>query len=608
MFEAYSVGVTLKLNNLVSAQLTILSQEFAKLDGLVIGLNKSLKAVGGETAVFKTLATGINSAGRAMERAAVSASAFQRNMAAAIATAAAGGGMAALPGAGGRGGGSGGNPRNPGNIAHGGNIHFGPGGIGIGTIGVSAGSAFVPLAVGAASIYGGHAAYEAAKDLDTERARFKLYGLGDARNADAFRFVDGMRSYGVSQAERMKLFREAQGVFRESGLSGDEALHSAKMALPGMSKLALLMSTMTDEGKAGASRNLLSALRFAEMSGGNASQSEFNRFLDIGFKLSQSSGGQVNFEGLRQFKARAGAAGFNLSADALAALEPIMGELTASTTGRGLRVSRNRLQGLIRMPNQAAHALVDSGLWDKSQVEFNSQGGIKKFGTDGPLSNANAALFDTDPAAFYTQVLRPMYERMKLDTNAISRMNSLIFGGDTGGTMIGLIEKQMTVLQKSRDALKVQIGMFEGSDMVTKTLTGQQTEFMAAWEDFKASAGTTLLPFFSGLLKMGAGLFRALNAEKDFQKDRPWYANIDDGFSGKTFRRVIGRMYEGGDSPFVAGGPGAGRGMTPAKVYMDGRLVGEIVTAHQARAASAPQTGQSGYDGRVHLRPVTGTR
>lgn len=615
IFEAYAIGVTLKLNNLVTPQLLAISGEVTKLDGLFMGLLKTIKMAGTEAPAFKALASGINASNHALEKASVSAAAFQRNMAAAIATASAAASLPAITMAG-RGGGGGGAGRGGGggggggggSYAHGGNIHFGPAGIGLGAIGMRAGSAFVPLAVGAASIYAMHSVYEPAKHLDTERARFRLYGLGEKRNQDAFDFVDSYKAYGVSRNEKMKLFREAQGVFRESGASGDEALKSAKMAMPGMTALSLLMATMTDEGKSGASRNMLNALRFSEMSGGNASQAEFNKFLDVGFKMTQSSGGQINFSGLRQFKARAMTAGFNISPEGLAALEPLMAELTGSTAGTGLRVASNRLNGVVRIPNQAAHAMVGMGLWNKDSVQFNANGGIKTMGMKSPLSSENSKLFDVDPAAFYTTVLRPMYEKMKMDAGAIRHMNTLIYGGGTGGGLFNLIEKQLTVVQKSREALQVQVGMFSGADMVKKTITGQQEEFTSAWEDFKTSAGTTLLPFFSGLLKGGSAVLKSgmldgggdgrfVNVARTASNLMGWGANkVSDvfGTGGK------------GDSKFVAGGPGAGRGTTPAHVYMDGRLVGEITEGHRARAANKPQTGGGSFDGRMALSPSGG--
>lgn len=579
-----------------------------KIDGLIIGLGRSIKAIGAESAAFKAIASGANASNRALEKASLSAAALARHLTAIGAGSAAmgalpmftpGGGGRGVPGnnfGGGGGGGHGGGRGVFGAYQHGGNIHLGPGGIGLGTVGIAAGGAFLPLAATAAGIYGAHSVYESTKGLDTERARFKLYGMSSAVNDDAFKFVDSMASYGVSRTERMRLFREAQGVFRESGMGGSEAISSAKKAMPAMTALSLLMSTMTDEGKAGAHRHQLSALRFAEMSGGNASQAELNKWLDVGFKLSQSSGGQVNFEGLRQFKARASSAGFNITPDALAALEPIMGELTGSTTGTGLRVARNRLVGLVRIPNQAAHALVESGLWNKDKVEFNSQGGIKKMGMNGPLSAEHAQLFDNDPGAFYTSVLRPMYEKMKLDTVGITRMNALIFGGATGSSLFGLIEKQIEVIAKSREALKVQVGMFQGADMVKKTITGEEKELGAAWEDFKTALSA--VPALSGLLKGMTSIIRTIGGSQP--GERTFTAKAKELLTGESLLSAI----TGKPLPSAAG---AARGFINNTIVMpNGRVLAEIVSNAIEQEARRPQTGGARFDGRRDLAPAGG--
>ncbi len=40
---------------------------------------------------------------------------------------------------------------------------------------------------------------------------------------------------------------------------------------------------------------------------------------------------------------------------------------------------------------------------------------------------------------------------------------------------------------------------------------------------------------------------------------------------------------------------------------MDGRKVGEIVTAHQSKEAARPTSGTSAFDGRMSLRPAGAT-
>ncbi|EFU5434281.1 phage tail protein, partial [Salmonella enterica] len=79
MFEAYAIGVTLKLNNLISPQLLIISQEFTKLEAQATAVGAVLKKIGAEAAGLKSVAAAGNASSVALDRASRSASAFERH-------------------------------------------------------------------------------------------------------------------------------------------------------------------------------------------------------------------------------------------------------------------------------------------------------------------------------------------------------------------------------------------------------------------------------------------------------------------------------------------------------------------------------------------------
>ena len=527
MFEAYAIGVTLKLNNLVSPQLALLSDQFLKLEKLAISLGTTLTKIGNGKALEKIALAG-NATTSALNKSEAAAARLERRL---EALKLAGTGMPMLPGGGGGrapggtgGGGSGGGGHGGG--FHGGNIHLGSGGIGMGTVGMAAGDAFVPLAVGASMVWGGHALYESAKDLNTEMQRFKLYGLGDKLNNEAFGFVKGMRIYGSTQSENMKNFREAQGVFRESGLNDSEALAGAKLAAPILAKIAFATNSMDDESQAKLRTSSMSMMRWVEMSGGLKSASDFNRLADVGWKLTQSSGGNVDWEQLRQFSATAGIAGQSITAEGLAALEPVMGELKGGRSGVGLRTALNRMMGVVKIPNQVAHMLVENGLWDASKVEWNSNGGIKSFKGD-PFKFTSEMM--QNPAMAYRDHFMPMYSKLGLGAEERSRYNAMFFGS-TGGAEFNIMDKQMPTIERSVTAIKKFMGIMDSVNVGREGLSGQEQEFGAAWTDFKTQLGTKVLPFFSGLLKFGATVLR------DTPSDQP-QSHI---FGYDTFKSIVG--------------------------------------------------------------------
>ena len=176
MFEAYAISVSLVAKNLVSPQLALLAKEFEKLELLTVSLQKSLGKIAIDSSAFRSLTTATNATNRALERASLSAASLQGHLSAIHRL----GGNPATPLLPGRpGGGGGGFVGHGRNGFHGGNIHMGPGGIGMGTVGMAAGDAFVPLAITAGLLYAGKSLFESAKDLDTEKQRFKLFGLSN---------------------------------------------------------------------------------------------------------------------------------------------------------------------------------------------------------------------------------------------------------------------------------------------------------------------------------------------------------------------------------------------------------------------------------------------
>lgn len=607
MFEAYSIGVTLKLTNLVGPQLALLAKEFERLEGLTVTLNENLRKIGMDKGVFSTLTRGASSTATALDRASRNAGEFERRLAAIKATA---GGLGAgnmpgmLPvGGGGRGGGNGGGHGNR-NGFHGGNIHFGANGIGLGTAGLAAGDAFIPLAITAGMIYGGHSLYESAKSLDTERQKFRLFGLSAAQNSEAFNFVGGMHVYGSSQAENMRNFREAQGVFRESGLSGSEALAGAKLAAPVLSKLDYLSSALDDESAAKMKTANMAMLRYVELSGGLKSAADFNRIADFGYRLNASSGGTVDWQQLLAFKKTAGTAGYNLSDDAMARLEPLMAEFSGGRAGTSLQTGFNRIAGITRIPNQVAHLLVESGVWDKNRVEFNANGGIKNV-HGNPLGEANTKLYGDNPELFYETVIRPVYEKMKLSSTEIMRDNAEIFGR-TGGAFFNSIERSMPIIKQAVDAMAQVKGIQESVDQTKSGLSGQEKEFTAAWTDFKTTAGTTFLPFFSGVLKGGTSLLRGLqNPQGDFKKSGEEKLNATN-----FIRRLFGfDVIPGSDSHginTVAAANGSNRGVVHTSINIDGKQVASAVTPYMAAPLGSGMFG-GGVDSGLAL-PMPGIR
>jgi|GEM_PF-515846 len=334
--------------------------------------------------------------------------------------------------------------------------------------------------------------------------KFNQFGMGSAALAEAEKFADASKVFGASSTDMMRYMVEAQGVFRDSGLKTiNERLSAAKMAAPVLAKWEFATRTLDPKmGDITASKEM-DALRFAEMMGGLQSPEKFNEIMNWSFKAIQSSGGNIDFTQLRQFAAKAGTSALRLSNRALySELEPIIGELKGGGAGDALMTSYNRVNGIVKLPNQVAHELVRMGVWNNKLIEWNSQGGIKRF-KGNPL--VNSGMFATDPIQYYNQVIRPSYQKAGMNEEQIQRENALIFGR-TGGKMFNIIEKIISnnphFFDNSNAALNQSRDMNGASEAGKATYNGQLVNFEKKWVDLEvalARDGGLLDTFTKGL-------------------------------------------------------------------------------------------------------------
>ncbi|MDU3302119.1 MAG: hypothetical protein E7E83_11905, partial [Enterobacter ludwigii] len=252
---------------------------------------------------------------------------------------------------------------------------------------------------------------EEASKYQIATEKFKQFNLGDAALKEAQRFAATQNIHGTSEREMMLKLVEAQGVFRKPDLA------AAEMAAPVMAKLAYAAQGLDPEKRAATAAKEMDMLRFIETAGGLKSPERFNQLMDAGFRSIQSSGGNIDFTQLRQFMAKGGTAAMGLTDKALfAKLEPIIGELKGGAAGDALMTSYNRLNGIIKLPNQVAHELVKYKVWDGSKITWNSQGGIKSINGNPLISSSLLAKSPTD---WYEQVMLPIYQKMHLTEDQI---------------------------------------------------------------------------------------------------------------------------------------------------------------------------------------------
>jgi hypothetical protein len=322
---------------------------------------------------------------------------------------------------------------------------------------------------------------EEASKYQIATEKFKQFNMGDAALKEAQKFAATQHIAGTSEREMLLKLVEAQGVFRQHN-----SLSAAEMAAPIMAKMAFASQGLDPHLKAATEAKEMDMLRFVETAGGLKSPERFNQLMDAGFKAIQSSGGNVDFTQYRQFMSKGGTAAMGLTDKALfAELEPIIGELKGGAAGDALMTAYNRLNGIIKLPNQVAHELVNQKIWNGSRITWNSQGGIKSI-NGNPLINSK--LFATSPVEWYEQVMLPVYQKQHLTEDQIHRQNAMIFGR-TGSKMFNLIDKQLATIHHSEEMFDQARGMQGAYEAVQKEYAGRKLVLDTKWKDFQLAMG-----------------------------------------------------------------------------------------------------------------------
>lgn len=597
MFEAYKVGVTLQLNNLVSPILFEIGRDFAKLDGIVLSLQKNLKSIGANAIGIRAVARAGDASAIALERANVQAAVLERNLVAIRAAGAATAGAGLLPivnpGRGRGGGARGGYGQHAG--LHGGNVHMGPNGVGMGTIGYSLGGGplLAGVAAGAGVLYMEKAMYESAKDFQTEVARFSALGLGDKLNADAVKFVTGMKTYGTNMSQNMALFRDAQTIFRDSG-----SLEHAEMVTPVLSKMLLSQHVLFGENGGDRMSKFMDMLKVIELRKGLSSPSEFLKQADMVQQVLATSGGRVDATQYLNAMKTGGTALASQSNEALYyGAEPLIQEVGGSRFGTGMQTMYNRLMLGTGVSNTSASEMLRIGLLDPKKIELNKLGGFKRY-KSGQNALTGSDIFQKDFIKFYTDVLLPLYAKAGITKEEdILRENALIGGRTPANAVWNPLQRQLPIILKSLETTKKAATIDQAAKIAKGTAEGAEEEFVAAWTDFKTQFGQSILPKITAMLRTGSEMFRGLNAFYGRNKESVDAVGtlITPGGVPSTGidwgKKLIDILFGSGSNSLetVRGSGAADARHVKGDVYLDGEKVGKHVTRHMSEEGHLPR-------------------
>jgi hypothetical protein len=371
-------------------------------------------------------------------------------------------------------------------------------------------------------------------------------------------------------------------------MAGEEALKASKLMTPILSRLhyaSLITGKPLDEHQE------LAMLRFIETSGGLADPKRAAELADLGYRTTVSSGGNVNWESMRQARANGGISVKNMSDEAFFAWsEPLIGELTGGKFATGMMTSYNRMNGINKLTKAQLHEYQKLGLWDMSKVVMNKAGGVDHY-LGNPLKWSEDRA--KNPFEWHMQHVMPQYDSLKLTQAERDRENNILYG-NTGARIFSLFEQQMHTIMQGVNTYRITPGADKGSKEADQTFVGNMEKFDQSWSDFKVTFGTSALPAVTDMLKQGTSLLKMLGNADTNMRDEQAYVNGGGGIWGRIKRAFDWEPGMGGVAPkrdaAVASG-GSGSMNVTVHALMDGtpihtKVVDTIVRKTSTRLGS----------------------
>ncbi|MDP1976263.1 phage tail protein [Undibacterium sp.] len=352
------------------------------------------------------------------------------------------------------------------------------------------------------------------KHFETEMNRIVALGMGDKISADAIKFSQGMKTYGVSSLESMELMRDSLTVFAD--------LHHAEMVLPTLAKMKFANAAMFGE-EAGAERGqtFMNMLKVIELRGGLASKERFIHEANLVQKVITATGGRVGPNEWLNFIKTGGVAAKSMKDEAFFyKMEPLIQEMGGHRVGTGLMSAYSNLyQG--RTTVRAAQEMGRLDLLDTSKVQYNKIGMIKQI---KPGALAGGDLLKSDPMAWLETVLLPKLAAKGItDQEQIKDTIATIMTNRTASNLFTQMYLQRAQIHKNAK-LNAGAANIDTLDKVAKTTAkGKELETLARIRNTEKEIGEQVLPIYAAALQK---LASALQSVTTFMKEHSTTAKV----------------------------------------------------------------------------------
>ena len=346
---------------------------------------------------------------------------------------------------------------------------------------------------------------EEAKKYETELAKFRAMGLGDAVTAQADKFAKGMNVIGQSATQNIKLLREATAVMGDFGHAQEMMPHLARM------KSAVEMYSGAGHGEK-AEHMMMDLLRVAELRGALKDPEAFKRVTDLALKSYIASGGTVTPQQLLGAIKTGGVAAKGLSDEAFFFQElHLLQEMGGMRAGTSLMSAyQNLAQG--RGSLRSAKVLQEMGLLDPNLIEYTKIGTIKQV---KPGALKDSMTFMLSQFEYFENEVKPQLEGLSKN-EALLKIGSM-FSNRTAAQRFSTFFLEENNLQKTAKMAQLAMGNEAAVANFGGTLAGKEIDLEAKLANLKLELGQKILPLAVRGLELLIGVLdRVTRFAKDF--------------------------------------------------------------------------------------------
>ncbi|UVS99072.1 hypothetical protein [Burkholderia glumae] len=340
-----------------------------------------------------------------------------------------------------------------------------------------------------------------AKKVQNERGRIRGLGLGDRATRDAERYVRAMKSPGVAIAENMTLMRDALSIFADE--------HHAQMVMPTLAKMKFANEAMfgADQGHENEEK-FMNMLKVIELRGGTKSEAAFRSEANRVQQVLTATGGRVGGDEWRNFIQTGKVAAKQMRQDAFYyQMEPLIQEMGGHAAGTGVQAAySNLMQGKTSV--RAAKRLVELGLVDKTSVEYNTIGDVKRI-KPGALIQGN--LFNASPFEWMEKVLLPKLKAKGITSDAkILEEFSTIMTNGNGANLFATMFMQRKQIHKNERLNRGAHGIDQLHELGQQQTEGQELIALEKVRNLRTVIGEQVLPVYNRALELTTSVLERL--------------------------------------------------------------------------------------------------